>query len=62
MPRPATGIDLDLARRHHPLMVSGWDRQPPEPHYEPDFGLGGRLLVLFLVIVALVVALAPLFI
>jgi hypothetical protein len=30
-------------------MVSGWDRNPPEPRYEPDFGPGGRILITALI-------------
>jgi hypothetical protein len=32
-------------------MVSGYDKSPPA--YEPDFGWGGKLLAVFLVLAAL---------
>lgn len=32
-------------------MVSGYDKTPPDPRYEPQFGLGARLIIIAVVAV-----------
>lgn len=43
-------------------MVSGYDKNPPDPKYEPELGPGGNLFLLALVTLVLLGSLGWLFI
>lgn len=43
-------------------LVSGYDKNSPDPKYKPDLGPGGNLLLIALVAVVLVASLGWLFV